>query len=418
MNRMASIAVVCTLAWSVGANAQVSKSEWEEFKAQFAAMSERVKALEIENQKLREASRNTIKVEDLAATNAEVDTLKKQTTATSWAETIQWQGDFRYRYEDIQQEGDNNRDRHRIAARTGLVAKTSAATEVGFGLATGGDSPISTNQTLGEGGSKKDIDLDLAYFKWNALEETYVSAGKFLNPFYSVQKSQLIWDSDYRPEGGAVSWTYEQFFANAAYSFLESDSAAGDYGIAGAQFGGNFMPFDGTSLTASIAYYDIPTRGETPSYDDDFFGNSSVVRNGVEVYEYDFQLVNASLNVGFSIAEQPLALYADYVENQDPNELETGYMLGIQFGNAKNKGSWQVLYQYEDLEANATLGLITSSDFAGGGTDVKGNTFSARYAIDNQWWVGTTYYFDNKTGVALGDNENYDRLQLDTGLKY
>ena len=418
MKRMLWLVLAFVFTGNSSAHAQVSKAEWEEFKAQFAAMSERVKALEIENQKLREASSKTIKVEDLAATNAEVDTLKKRSTAASWAERIKWQGDFRYRYEDIDQAGSNNRDRHRIAARPGLVVKTGDTTEVGFGLATGGDNPVSTMQTLGDGSAKKDIDVDLAYFKWHAFDGTDVNAGRFANPFYTMQKSQLIWDTDFRQEGGAVSWEDDRYFANAVYSFLQSDSAVGEYGIFGTQMGATFNPREDTALTAAIAYYDIPTKGEEPAYNDDFFGNSSVTKNGVEVYEYDYQLLNASLNVDLKVLDLPISLFADYVENRDANDLETGYLVGIQLGNAKRRGSWQLQYQYEDLEANATLGLVTASDFAGGGTDGKGSTFAARYAIDDQWFVGTTYFFDNRTGVALGDNESYDRLQLDTGFKY
>ena len=44
--------------------------------------------------------------------------------------------------------------------------------------------------------------------------------------------------------------------------------------------------------------------------------------------------------------------------------------------------------------------------------------FSAKYAIDQKWYVGTTYFFNNKTGVKLGDDADYDRIQLDTGFKY
>ena len=58
------------------------------------------------------------------------------------------------------------------------------------------------------------------------------------------------------------------------------------------------------------------------------------------------------------------------------------------------------------------------SAFAGGGTDGKGSKFSAKYAIDQKWYVGTTYFFNNKTGVKLGDDADYDRIQLDTGFKY
>lgn len=420
MKKIMAIVIASGLFASAGANAQVPQAEWEQFKAQFEAMSERVNALEIENQQLRESSRNSIKVEDLAATNAEVDSLKKQNTEPSWAEKVTWKGDFRFRYETIDQEGEDDRERWRIRARPALVAKTSDTTEVGFGLATGSDNdPVSSNQTLGAGSASKDINLDLAYATWRPIETTYVTGGRFANPYYTVQKSQLIFDGDFRNEGLAVGWANDMFFANAVYNFIESDSKdSNDYAVWLAQLGAAFTPFDGSKLTVSAGYIDIPTAGEVSIYDDDFFGNSSVMENGVEVYEYNYELVNASIDFSFNVFDMPLSLYADYVENQDANDLETGYLAGIQLGNAKKKGEWQVQYQYEDLDANATLGLITDSDFAGGGTDAKGNKFSAQYAIDNQWYVGTTYFFDNRTGVKLGDDADYDRIQIDTGFKY
>ena len=418
MKNVISVAVASVLFGSAGVNASVPTAEWEQFKAQFAAMSERVNALERENQQLREASSNSVKVEDLAATNAEIGTLKKQTKEMSWAEKIKWKGDYRFRYEDIDEQGKDGRDRWRIRARPALVAKTSDTTEVGLGLATGGDDPVSSNQTLGNGSSSKNINLDLAYATWRPIENTYATGGIFKNPYYKVQKSQLIFDGDFRTEGLAVGWADDMFFANATYNFIESDSKNGDYGVWMAQLGATFTPFDGTKLTASAGYLDIPTKGEEAIYDDDFFGNSSVEKNGVAVYEYDYKLVNASLKLGLTVFDMPLSLYADYVKNNDPDDLDTGYLAGIQLGKAKNKGDWQVQYQYEDLDANATLGLVTDSDFAGGGTDGKGSKFSAKYAIDQKWYVGTTYFFNNKTGVKLGDDASYDRIQLDTGFKY
>ena len=50
-----------------------------------------------------------------------------------------------------------------FALAPALVAKPTDTTEVGLGMATGGDDPVSTNQTLGGGGSTKDVRLDLAY---------------------------------------------------------------------------------------------------------------------------------------------------------------------------------------------------------------------------------------------------------------
>ena len=70
------------------------------------------------------------------------------------------------------------------------------------------------------------------------------------------------------------------------------------------------------------------------------------------------------------------------------------------------------------LEANATLGIVTNSNFAGGGTDGKGSLLTAKYAIDDQWYVAGAYFFDNKEGMDLGDNANYERFQIDTGFTY
>jgi len=410
-----------SLLGGVGAQAQVSKAEWEQFKAEFAAMSQRVSALEAENRQLRAAAGPAVTVEDLAATNANVAELQSQNSASSWAERIKWKGDFRYRYENIEQEGRDDRDRNRIRARPALVAKVTDTTEVGFGLATGGDDPVSTNQTLGGGGSTKDVRLDLAYATWTGLEDTAVTAGKYVNPFYNVNKSQLIWDGDFRPEGFAVSWANELLFANASYSFIESDSQNDDDAFWGVQLGTQLALVDQVKVIASAAYYDIPTKDRAAIYDDSFFGNSSVsadVDGEVEpVYEYDYNLVTASLDLQFAVFGLPLSLYGEYVKNDDADDYDTGYLAGVQLGKAKEKGSWELQYQYEDLEADAVLGLVTDSDFGGGGTDVKGSRVSAKYAIDNQWSVGATY-FDNKTGFDLGDNASYERLQVDTEFKY
>ena len=418
MNKTMSGAVAAVLFGSSGAGAAIPDEEWREFKAQYSALVERVNALESENQRLREtAAGNFVTVEDLSATNEKIAVLEKQNSSTSWAEKLKWKGDFRYRYEDIQEDGRDDRDRNRIRARAALVAKPSDTTEVGLGMASGGDDPVSTNQTLGGGASTKDIRLDLAYFKWTGLDDAYLQAGKFKNPFYSEQKSSLIWDGDFRPEGISAGWENETFFANASYNFIESDSRNDDDGIWGAQVGARFTLFENLRLTAAAKYLDIPTKGRTAIYDDDFFGNSSVVQNGEEVFLYDYNLYNVSLGVGFDLFGMAITLYGDYVENDDADDLETGYIAGVKLGKAKKRGSWQLQYQYEDLEADATLGLITDSDFMGGGTDGEGHKFSGKYMLDDKWYLGATY-FDGNRGVDLGNDADYQRLMLDTGFNY
>lgn len=414
MKKLISIAVAATALGSAGASAHVSEAEWKQFKAEFSAMTQRVTALEAENQRLREKAGTAVPVEDLSK---DIAMVKAQNKSASWAESVKWSGDFRYRFEDIDEDGKDGRDRNRVRARAALKAKPSETTEVGLGLASGSDDPVSTNQTLGGSGSTKDINMDLAYFTWKGLPDTAVTLGKFSNPFYRVQKSALIWDGDYRPEGVSVKWAKNNLFASASYNFIESDTRRDDEAFWGLQFGASFDVAEGTALTASAKYLDIPVKGREALFDDDFFGNSTATVNGTEVFANDFQVINASLELAMSVADMPLSLYGDYIKNEDADDLDTGYILGVKLGKAKNKGSWQVQYQYQQLEADATLGLITDSDFAGGGTDGEGHKFSAKYAIDKKWYVGATF-FDTSRGVDLGSDADYQRLQLDTGFKY
>jgi Putative porin len=423
MKKVISVAVASVLFGTAGANAGIPEGEWEQFKAQFAAMSKRVNALEAENQELRalagaQAGINVVTVEDLNATNAEIASLKAQNKSTSWAEKVKWQGDFRYRYESIEQDGRDDRDRNRIRARAGLIAKPSDTTEVGLALATGGDDPVSTNQTLGGGGSTKEIRLDLAYATWRGIENTFLTFGKFKNPYKLVQKSSLIWDGDFRPEGVTAGWDNGTFFAIAEYSYIEADSRDDDDGIWGAQIGANFSLFDTMKLTIAGKYLDIPTAGREAIFDDDFFGNSFIIDdNGNEVFEYDYKLYNGSAELAFSLFDMPLSVYGDYVKNDDADSLDTGYLAGVKLGKAKKQGSWQLQYQYEDLEADATLGLVTDSDFMGGGTDGEGHKFSGKYAIHDRWTLGATY-FDGTRGQDLGSDADYKRLMIDTAFKY
>jgi hypothetical protein len=332
------------------------------------------------------------------------------------------QGDYRFRFEDIREDGRDDRERYRVRARPSLVAKITDQTKVGFGLVTGSADPVSGNQTLGGGSDSKNINLDLAYATWSGLPGTDITLGKFYNAFYSPQGSQLLFDSDFRPEGVSIDWASEMFFAHTSFNFIESDSNESEqdnYGVWMLQMGTVFTPFDDAKLTLAAAYIDIPTKDQPAILQDDgFFGNSSTTVDGVEVYLYDYNLLTGSVDLGLDLYDLPLNFYANYVQNQDAEEFDTGYLLGVKLGSAKKKGTWQVAYQWQVLDADATLGVVTNSNIAGGGTDGKGSLVTAKYAIDDRWYVASTYFFDNKTGIDLGENANYERFQLDTGFKY
>ena len=86
------------------------------------------------------------------------DNLAKDAGA-SWARGIKLKGDTRYRHELIDREGANQRNRQRLRVRLGLDAKVNDTVSAGLQLATGGDDPRSTNQTLGDGGPNVRLDV-------------------------------------------------------------------------------------------------------------------------------------------------------------------------------------------------------------------------------------------------------------------
>ena len=101
------------------------------------------------------------------------------------------------------EKGDNDaRHRHRIRARVGIYGQVNDFTKVGVQYATGSDDPVSTNQTLDNAFSSKDVRLDMAFLAMSPKKFPCmtITAGKFKNPFYKAGKSELIWDSDWNPE--------------------------------------------------------------------------------------------------------------------------------------------------------------------------------------------------------------------------
>jgi hypothetical protein len=420
MKKLLAVAVATALSGSGSAFANVSEAEFAELKAQFAAMAQRLSTLEAENNQLREQSNAT--VTQLEGTREDLALVKQQDSGSSWTDNIKLKGDFRYRYEEIDVDGSQSRDRNRIRARPEIIATLPDNVTVGFGLATGSDDPVSSNQTLGAGNSSKQINLDLAYARWLPIENIYVEAGKFKNPLFTPQNTAMLWDGDWRPEGFNAGWNSEHLFATGLVDWLESDSKASNDEVAWGVQGGMKFDIAGANLVAAVGYYDIPVKGNESYYDGSFFGNSVAVENGVDVYEYDYELLELSAQLVMSLFEQPLSIYGDYVQNQDPDDYNTGWLAGIMLGKVSGQGSWQVAYEYQDLEADAAFGLVSDSDFAGGGTDGKGSKLTGAYGINKQWNLAFTWYIDNKAGEKAFKDEGgaltYNRFMIDTNFKY
>lgn len=413
------------VAGSSAVRAEVSDADFEELRQQLAALSQRLEQLAAENAELREAQRSPSTAEG-AAREPTVPV-----AAASWSDRIGMDGDFRYRYETIDAEGSDTRRRNRIRARANIKADVSDDIQVGFGLATGGDDPVSTNQTLGGGGSSKGVVLNLAYVDWEATDGLNLIAGKYKNPLLKVGGQPLMWDGDWTPEGLALKYNGDWFFVNAIGSYLESDSKKSNDSFSwGGQFGASTTVGD-VKLTGGLGYYSIKTAGETTTFGDptdpgDFFGNTAVEPGGLPcgttpgtecVYLYDYLLTQVFAEAAFRIGDWPMSVFADYVRNSDASENDTGWTLGTKIGQAKDRGQWQFTYYFADKEADSTLGLLTDSDFGGGGTDSRGHWMQVNYGVSKSWKIGAQYFI-NETGLASGSKSDYDRLMIDMQWKW
>jgi hypothetical protein len=417
MKKLPVLVGLSILLCSTAVSAQVSEEEVQALRAQIEMLTKRLDELEKQNQQAAApaaaASEETVaKVEEM---DQELEEVQQQVAAMSWAERLQWKGDFRYRYENIDEEGKDGRNRSRIRARTSLVAQLSDTLEVGVGLATGGDDPVSSNQTIGGGGSSKDVKVDLAYFDWQGLADTNIKGGKFSNFLIRPSKQGLMWDGDWRPEGLGAIWDNDFIFVQGLGTWLEGDSKNGtEFGWA-LQAGFNFKTGDWGSLKIGAGYSVFDIAGRTPLFGDpdDFYGNTfvydPVTRNNVFAYNYRNIEAFAEWKIG------KFTLFGDYTINDDAPTDDTGYLFGAKYGSAKDKGQWDFTYFYARKEKDAMIGLLTDSDFGGGGTDSRGHALSGTYAFHKAWNFKATYFINE---VDLEDPRDYDRLMLDLNFKF
>ncbi|MEH6468470.1 MAG: putative porin [Porticoccus sp.] len=407
MKRTALYLAVAALSTSPAVFADTDQATLNELRGQIAALTERLNQMEV-------------KTESTATAVA--------ARPDSWADKIVWNGDFRYRYETIDDDRkDDDRRRNRVRARIGLTAQVSDDIKAGVGLATGEDDPVSTNQTLGEASTSKGIQLDMAWIDWNFAENLHLVGGKTKNPYYRVAKNGLLWDGDFRPEGAHVSFDNGTIWATAGYHFLNSDNGSNadkdTEETMGAQLGYNGKISDNVKFKVGGSYFYIPVEGSTNAGSilkdsddpDDIngFGNSLVG----SVYEFDYELVELFAELNTKIADIPTTFFADYVKNNDADE-DTGYAAGVKFGKVKDKGDWEVGYTYQDLEADAVFAVFTDSDFGGGGTDVKGHILKAAYGISKNTALGVTYLSNEYGDYTRGEEFDFDRLQIDLKTKF
>lgn len=314
-------------------------------------------------------------------------------------------------------------DRHRtmVRARLNVEAAVSPKVTVGFGLATGENSgAVSTDSTLGDLFDRKDFWVDHAYVKLAPFDGVALTAGRMRNPFYSTD---LVWDPDISPEGAVLSGRTKfsdsiDLFAVGGVLPLQEREVKKDAYLYAGQIGGEAKFGDAFSakLAGAYYYYQNIQSSKDPA-NGSRLNDWTAPRNlskGNSVFNIRtdgtttlvglasrFELGVVTGRLKYSTGETAVSLTGEVVKNFGLNRTEVARLraepsgdpgvasrsLGWQarldagYPRINEAGQWRAAAAYKYVGSDAVLDIFTDSEFALGGTDVRGYVLEAEYGI-------------------------------------
>jgi len=452
-NTVLATAVAATLALAAPqalaqATGSATKAEMQAIQAQMQALAERLNKLEASNTQLQAENEQLKAVVDRR--DSEIDYLKAQTKdlreegavaaneidkvkGADWATKLKGRGDFRFRHEMISPErvvdgeaaSAADRTRQRIRARLGFDYKITDTVKGTLLLATGGDDPRSSNQTLGGTGTRKSVGVDMAYVDWKFMSNANLVLGK--QPYVHWRPGQsLFFDSDFNPEGGAAKFDRGMLFGSAYGWWLTEQYTSNpkgensDANLFGAQLGVKIPLFGGETVLAAH-YFDCGAcQDNSPLYNNNGNGNTTYTRPGstTNLLRYDYEIVQLSAQVGTTLFDLPFVVWGDYAQNLASGvDYDTAYGLGVTLGKASGARTWEAGAFYQSLDKDALFAQIVDSDFGDGRTDTEGWVLKAGYAPVKNIVLNATYFI-NTVNKDVGTELDYNRLQLDLNYKF
>lgn len=349
--------------------------------------------------------------------------LKAYTGTSVTFENIKFKSDVRLRHETIDEQNQDVRNRQRIRARVGLYGSATENFDFGFRIATGGTGISSTNQTLTDGFSNKEIGFDQMYIQWKLSKQIKATIGKMPLPFFKPAKSQLIWDSDITPEGFNLDFKKDIFFANAGIFPIEERSSSDNAALYSAQLGVKGLEVASGKISTGVStfLYSGLKGNDVISDSTKNFGNTvtdvDATATTQNQYNFEYQLYEFFFEYKGRLGKIPFVVAFDFVHNLDPTEDDKGYLINTYFGSTKNKSLPLVLgYNFREVEADATLGIFSDSDALDGSTNGRGHAVYAKYGIAPKTTLAIGLFL---TEVNINSNpENYFRGQFDIGFKF
>ncbi len=341
------------------------------------------------------------------------DDAAKHSGLPEWLDDLEFFGDFRLRFQHndvttLRANGsgvrDKGRNRFRGRLRVGLKKYwLDKQMEVGFRLATGSDTPTSTNQTFDDYFDKKAVWVDLMWAKYKpkVLPGFVIVGGKMKNP---LVHTDMMWDSDVNPEGIWAQYkhlkidAFQPFVSVGYWTVDDRQSWAANNthsdGVLGRtrrspdmwtyQAGFDWKIKKDVKYTFAATYYqsdgyDIGS-GAAWGYGGNTIDPIDGVVAGGAPQIYDF--IN---KVSWKMFKLPWAAYFDIAQNVNENDRtwrgnqDLAYAIGLKVGKNKKKGDWSLGYQYKYIQSNAVFGAWNDADF--GNTNSKGHVWGAKYNL-------------------------------------
>jgi hypothetical protein len=386
-------------------------------------------------------------------------------------------GDFRGRFEQNNAENSQyfDRNRYRYRVRLGTVVSLPANFDVNLRLASGnpqvnpggtlvGGQPITANTDLNSLESRKFVWVDVAYARWTPIKNSdwTVSGliGKMDNPFLL---SNMIWDYDINPEGGAFQIAYnltdkQALKANGAFFVLDelnqgyvspntlltgtnappAAAPSHDPYMYGAQalWESKWTPKFETSL--GVAAFDIVYKESLSARVQPFY-NSGNSRDANGFLKYNMNPIIGTASATYKLdsfpfyaGQFPIKVMGEYLDNPGAPANNKAYRAGVTFGKAGRKRAWEISYRYQRLEADAWFDALVDDDNGAfyatgnpqlggtgkangwfGGTNVKGHWVQATYSFTDSFNFTFAYYLNDLIIGAPGQSSSAGHFMAD-----
>ncbi len=203
---------------------------------------------------------------------------------------------------------------------------------------------------------------------------------------------EFAWDDDVQPAGAAIVWSPKsdsdvsfdvRGLFGVAGEINDVDDSGTDPVVAGLQANVDFKANETTTLHFATSYSDWSGL------------KNFTLSQGNTADANDFAIWDTYVSVslageGFS----QIAGFGQYFNNLDDDSGEdSGFALGVQLGQTKGQGNWNVFGAYYDLDANAVFSAVAQDDTPIAGTGL-GEGMSG-------FMLGTQYFVLENVSLRL-----------------